>query len=295
MQPDHAPYYAGVDVGTNAIRMLVACANPSLPSGLQKAMMLRVPIRLGDAVFSTGRIGKDLGARLAMALGGFAQLAGSLEVSKMRACATSAFREADDGAKRAKRASEALGVKLEVIDGNEEAMLMSQSAAYDAGSCIAIVDVGGGSTEVSIVSGGILATAETFRLGTLRLKQSNGHEAEFARMGAWLDRARLEHQPDELSGSGGNIRRVNKLIGASDSISCSRLEELKGQMEILPVSERMATYMLREDRAETIVSAMDIYMKAAHALKLDEITIRQNVGLVDGIVLSLIGQAGASA
>ncbi len=292
MQPDHAPYYAGVDVGSNAIRMLVACANPTLPSGLQKAMMLRVPIRLGDAVFSTGRIGKDLGARLAMALGGFAQLAASLEVSKMRACATSAFREADDGAKRA---SEALGVRLEVIDGNEEAQLMSRSAAYDDGSCIAIVDVGGGSTEVSIVSGGILATAETFRLGTLRLKQSNGHEGEFARMGAWLDRARLDHQPDELSGSGGNIRRVNKLIGASDSISCSRLEELKGEMEVLAVHERMAAYMLREDRAETIVAAMDIYLRAARALRMDTITNRPNVGLADGIVLSLIGQMEASA
>ena len=286
----------GIDIGTNAIRLLVADGVPGKPDSLDERLAVRMPLRLGAAVFATGAIGEKIGGRLVHVMAGFRGLARALDATALRACATSAFREAGDWQERAEQAGEALGAAVEVIDGIEEARLMSLSARQ-AGleDRAALIDVGGGSTEISIVEQANTLAVETFELGTVRLLGGDGLEDEFARMQAWIAAAAGQHQPASLLGSGGNIRYTHRLFGARQPLAAGRLRQLLADLESLTVPQRIDKYGMRADRADTITGALRIFLSAMDAFALDSIAVRPKVGLVEGIVISMLAPEGPAA
>ena len=282
-----------IDIGTNAIRLLIADGSSKKPGKLAEKLAVRVPLRLGKPVFATGAIGDATGARLAHTMQGFGSLAAALEVSLLRACATSAFRDASDWQQRARLAAQALGSDIEVIDGIEEARLMSLSARQaTTGQLAALIDVGGGSTEISIVDHERTLAAQTFKLGTVRLIGSDGLKEEFARMRAWVLAAAAERQPRCLLGSGGNIRHIHRMCGTGRPLTIAALQGLAGCLNALTVAQRIDKYAMRPDRADTITGALDIFMATMEAFAIDSIAVRPNVGLAEGIAISLLAAAG---
>ena len=279
----------GIDIGTNAIRLLVADGVPGRADSLDEKLAVRLPLRLGAAVFATGAIGEKTGARLAHAMLGFKSLAAAMETDALRACATSAFREAGDWQERARQAGKALGAPIEVIDGIEEARLMSLSARETLlQERAALIDVGGGSTEVTIVEHKRTLAAQTFELGTVRLLDSDGLEGEFARMRAWIAEARSQHRPSALLGSGGNIRYTHRFAGTRQPLAEGRLRQLLADLEPLTVAQRIEKYAMRADRADTITGALRIFLAAMEAFAIDSIAVRPKVGLAEGIVISML-------
>ena len=279
----------GIDIGSNAIRLLIADGVPGDSPDLTERLAVRMPLRLGAAVFANGEIGEEIGLRLEHVMAGFASLARALDTVQLRACATSAFREAGDGVARAAAATAALGAPVEVLNGIEEAKMMARSARL-AGleGKVALIDVGGGSTEISVVEHERTLAVETFRIGTVRLLGGDRLDDEFARMHAWIGETSQQHQPDCLLGSGGNIRFINRMFGGNQTLAAGRLRQLRADLEPMSIEQRIGKYAMRADRADTITGALRIFLSALEAFELDSIAVRPKVGLAEGIVISML-------
>ena len=285
-----------IDIGTNAIRLLVADGRPAQPDSLAEKLAVRVPLRLGTAVFADGRIGDATGERLARSMEGFRGLAAAMQADNVRACATSAFRNASDWQRRAQDAAAALGSEVEIISGIEEARLMSLSLQRLAiRDRAALIDVGGGSTEISIVDGERTLAAQTFRLGTVRLIGSDGLAGEFDRMRAWIAGTAAGIRPQCLLGSGGNIRHAHRMCGTARPLTAADLRQLLELLSSMTVEQRIERHSMRCDRADTITGSLGIFLAAMDAFAIDRIAVRPSVGLAEGIAISMLAPAAAAA
>lgn len=282
---------AAIDIGSNGARLLVKRFDDSAPEfeRIRKLMFIRVPLRLGNDVFTLGKISRHRANIMRHMMKGFKQFMAVNEVTAYRACATSAMRDAENGKKVMKAIEEETGIKIEIIPGAEEARLLCNNLVENTESGtgnFAYVDVGGGSTEISLLHDGILAESHSFNIGTLRMISGNVKSEERKQMKQMLEAYARDFPDTRIIGSGGNINKLFKLVKDKNSgnrLKVGQLHNIYSKLSQLTIEERMEQYSLKEDRADVIVPAAEIFLTVAHSLQCDEIIV-PNISLADSIV-----------
>ncbi len=289
-----------IDIGSNAVRMLIADVEDYTGTvTYKKTAFLRVPIRLGEDVFVRGRIGEEKQRRLCEAMQGFVHVMNAYGVELRRACATSAMREAANGPQTVRMIRECSDVRVEIISGQEEADLIfsggMRSLMDPAGSYL-LVDVGGGSTEVTVYAGRRRVDSRSFSLGTVRMLSGAVPDGECDRFREWLRQAAFDYAPTTIIGSGGNINKAQKLMGRKEkeAISLGDLKSLYGRIKSLSYEERIHKMGMNTYRADVIVPALKIFLTAAKSSRVERFVVPK-LGLVDGIVHRLYREAVPAA
>ena len=282
---------AAIDIGSNGARLLIKKFDDSAPEfeRIRKLMFIRVPLRLGKDVFTLGKISKERAEMMLHMMKGFKQFMLLYDVQAFRACATSAMRDAENGKKVMKRIFDKTGINLEIIPGSAEAQLLCNNLVENTESNVgnfAYVDVGGGSTEISLLHDGILAESHSFNIGTLRLLSGNVKTEEWNNLKTMLEEYAQEFPDTRIIGSGGNINKLYRLVKDKNSNKKFNVEQLRTiheQLSQLSIEERKVKFNLKDDRADVIVPAGEIFLTVAGHLKCDEIIV-PNISLADSIV-----------
>lgn len=283
---------AAIDIGSNGARLLIKRFDPEAPreeDRIKKIMFIRIPLRLGKDVFTLGKVSKEREKMMLHMMKGFKQFMKLNDVDEYRACATSAMRDAENGKKILKKIEKQTDIKLEIIKGEEEAQLLFNNLLEKTGSnegSFAYIDVGGGSTEVSLIHDGVLAESYSYNMGTLRMlsgKVTADTERLFQEN---LTRYAQEYGNIRIIGSGGNINKLNKLARHSKNskdLTLAELKRLYTMMQPLSIEEREISFSLKEDRADVIIPAAEIFIQACEYLECDTIMV-PNISLADSIV-----------
>ncbi len=286
---------AAIDIGSNAIRLLINYVEKNGEVSFKKAAFIRVPIRLGEDVFTQGAISEEKKERLMEAMASFRHLMNTFNVRAYRACATSAMREAKNGAEVVQYIRENSDINIEIISGTEEAETIFEAggiAGLMGGSqSYLYVDVGGGSTEVTIYSNRKRVDSRSFPLGTVRSISNAVDSDEYQAFKKWLKDVALLHKPVAIIGSGGNINKVHRLLFKKDkeSIRYVELKLLYDHIVDMTYEQRVKNMGLNDYRADVIVPAMKIFITVAKMCKIDEIMVPK-VGLADGVINHLYNQ-----
>lgn len=282
---------AAIDIGSNGARLLIKSFDDNAPasSRIRKLLFVRIPLRLGQDVFTLGKVSKERQHMMMHMMKAFRQFMLLYKVEHFRACATSAMRDADNGKKVMRRIEKETGIRLEIIPGAEEAQLLCNNLVENTDSGVgnyAYVDVGGGSTEISLLHDGVLAESHSFNIGTLRLLAGAVTQEERNAMCSVLENYAREFPGTKIIGSGGNINRLFKLAkvkGDSRELPVERIRELHDILAPLSLEERKLKFKLKDDRADVIVPAAEIFMTVASILDCDSIVV-PNISLADSIV-----------
>lgn len=282
---------AAIDIGSNGARLLIKSFDDNAPasSRIRKLLFVRIPLRLGQDVFTLGKVSKERQHMMMHMMKAFRQFMLLYKVEHFRACATSAMRDADNGKKVMRRIEKETGIRLEIIPGAEEAQLLCNNLVENTDSGVgnyAYVDVGGGSTEISLLHDGVLAESHSFNIGTLRLLAGAVTQEERNAMCSVLENYAREFPGTKIIGSGGNINRLFKLAkvkGDSCELPVESIRELHDILAPLSLEERELKFRLKDDRADVIVPAAEIFMTVASTLDCDSIVV-PNISLADSIV-----------
>ncbi len=282
--------FAAIDIGSNAIRILISNVIQTEDESVyfQKNALVRVPIRLGEDSFTMGEISKRNIKRMVKAMKAFKLLMNVHGVSEYLAFGTSALREANNGSYVIDRIKKKAGVKVEIIDGTKEAEIISNSKISDflnTRKTLLLVDVGGGSTEFSILNEGKNITSKSFKIGTVRLINNMVDERVWEQIKIWLQKHTKEFDKITLLGSGGNINKLIKLTKVKEGkpMSLISLNVIYKELESLSYEERMINFELNPDRADVILPAARIYLKALEWSGGQNIYVPK-VGLSDGMI-----------
>ena len=282
---------AAIDIGSNGARLLIKNFDDNAPasSRIKKQLFVRIPLRLGKDVFALGKISKERQRMMMHMMKGFRQFMQLYNVEQFRACATSAMRDAENGKKVMRRIEKETGIKLEIIPGAEEAQLLCNNLVENTESGVgnfAYVDVGGGSTEISLLHDGVLAESHSFNIGTLRMLAGAVTPEERNAMCRMLEKYAEDFPGTKIIGSGGNINRLFRLAkikGDSRSLPVATLKQLYAELAPLSLEERMEQFKLKDDRADVIIPAAEIFLLVARSLKCEDILV-PNISLADSIV-----------
>lgn len=292
---------ASIDIGSNGARLLIKSFH-QLSDGecvISRVMYMRIPLRLGADVFTLGNISKSREQMMKHMLKAFRQIMKLNFVDDYRALATSAMRDADNGKKLIKKLRKETDIDIEIIDGREEALLLCKNVIenpeYAKGN-YAYIDVGGGSTEISLLRDGQLCHSCSYNIGTLRMLAGGVTQNTFDKMKQDLKRYADEIGEIKIIGSGGNINKLFKLSHGDKTnrtVTIEKIKDIYEKLKPLSVEERMESFGLKADRADVIVPAAEIFMAAAAALKCEEICV-PNISLADSIVDELYQSKYAS-
>lgn len=286
-----AKTYAAIDIGSNGARLLIKRFDDNAPEfdRIKRVLFIRVPLRLGKDVFTLGKISKEREVMMMHMMKGFKHFMLLNQVDDYRACATAAMRDAENGKKIMKTIMQETGIKLEIIRGEEEARLLCNNVIEQTNSnsgSYAYVDVGGGSTEISLLHDGVLAESHSFNIGTLRMLSGKVTNATKYQMRGMLDMYAEEFPGAQIIGSGGNINKLFKLTHNKNDekvIKVSELKEIYQELAQLNEEERKEKYGLKDDRVDVIIPAAEIFLMVASGLKCDAIYV-PNISLADSIV-----------
>jgi exopolyphosphatase/guanosine-5'-triphosphate,3'-diphosphate pyrophosphatase len=283
--------FAACDVGSNAVRLVVSRVLGKTERFLQREASYRVPLRLGDEVFIDGAISSTNVAALVEVFRAFRLLIEFFKPEKLRACATSALREAENGKQAAQRVWDETGIRLEVITGAEEARTLF-SIHHEVGLSPArdylYVDVGGGSTELTLLSEGRVIRSESFRIGGVRLLRSRVDSTEWERMKSWIEDLPRGIRLTEAIGTGGNISKIYDLVVGTPGceISRRRIREVVQALEPLSIEQRMRQYGLKPDRADVIVPAGKVYYQVMKWADIKAMVVPK-LGVADGMLAQM--------
>ena len=284
--------YGAIDIGTNAARLLIGeVVHDSGRSFVKKISYTRIPLRLGDDVFSLGRIDVKKKLNLINTMKAFEIITDIFEVNELKAYATSAMREAENAEQIVTDIKSATGINLDIISGAEEANVILGTFMlldFDKGRPFVVIDVGGGSTEINIFKKGEQVGSKSFKVGTLRMLRDKINPEVWGEITAWISDYLLPFEEYRIFGTGGNINKAHKLLahGPNDAATIEELTGLKNELESLNLSERMKRFQLRPDRADVIVPALDIYTNILANFKSKLIHVPK-VGLSDGMVYQM--------
>ena len=278
-----------IDIGSNAARVLIKSVTEEENGRVEftKQKLLRYPIRLGMDAFVKGKISETKADKLVKMCTVFKLLMELYEVEDFRAYATSAMRDAENGEELADRVARETGIEIHIIDGMAEATILYHThfeEAMNKSRNYIYVDVGGGSTEISLFVKGILSKSESFRVGTIRMMHQLTGDKELMEIRNWVQQQTSDHSFFGI-GSGGNINTMFSLSGKlpDDSISLDYLQQHLDKFSQLSVRELMKTYDFKEDRADVIVNALKIYTTVFSAADVNEIYVPK-IGLADGMI-----------
>ena len=302
---------SAIDVGSNAIRMAVGRVNTTQDK-VDVIENIRIPVRLGQDVFSKGHIGEPSMQAALDAFMRFHKIANEYEVKKIRAVATSAMREADNGYLLIERVLRRTGISVEIISGEEEARLVHLAVGKVislADKKTVLIDIGGGSIEVAVSKGRKLLTVESYEMGTVRLLQNLDARSvgDFRMLLNEYTESIRRHIKRELGklnldlciGTGGNIEELGNLRqklfkGAThDRITVNELEMLDKTICKMTVDQRIEKLNLKPDRADVIGPAIMVLRMIVREAHVKEIQI-PGVGLKDGILWDMAALIPAS-
>lgn len=292
--------YAAIDIGSNAVRLLIKKVQDNenlVNKRLSKVMLLRVPLRLGFDVFSLGEVSDTKALKLRRLMKAFRLLMKIYEVTDYRACATSAMRDAKNGKSVIKRILKDTGINIEVIDGQEEARMIYNNhveCLEDRTGNYIYVDVGGGSTEINLLTNGELVQSLSYDIGTVRMLSNAVKEDSWERMKGDLNRLMVDFQNINIIGSGGNINKLYRLADKKDKknlrLPVPSLQALYDALKPLAPEQRMEEFGLKADRADVIVPAAEIFLTIAGIVKAEYVHVPV-IGLADGIIDSLYAKS----
>ncbi|WP_298894818.1 rod shape-determining protein [uncultured Psychroserpens sp.] len=285
--------YAAIDIGSNAVRLLISniIEQKGRPVQFKKSSLVRVPIRLGSDVFLNGEISEENKKRMLDTMTAFNLLMKSHKVVTYKACATSAMREATNGREIAKLILEQANIDIDIIDGEEEAAII---AATDLHSYIKedktylYVDVGGGSTEFSVIHLGNTVASKSFKIGTVRLLNDIVKKDTWSNLEDWIKQNTKGYDKVDLIGSGGNINKIFKISGKSlgKPLTYFYLTSYYNKLQTYSYEERITELDLNQDRADVIIPATRIYLSAMKWSGAKDIYVPK-IGLSDGIIKSI--------
>ncbi len=287
--------YGAIDIGSNAVRLLVAniIEDEDRETQFKKSSLVRVPIRLGADAFVSGEISEGNIDRMVDAMNAFKLIMKVHGVSKYKACATSAMREASNGQEVVEKIRKETEVEIDIIDGKKEAAIISStdlSSLIKSDSTYLYVDVGGGSTEFTLFSKGKIVNSKSFKIGTVRLINNTKAEnkAIFKKVQQWIEENTADYKRISLIGSGGNINKLFKMSGRElgKPISYIYLNAQYQFLKKMSYRERISELGLNPDRADVIIPATKIYLSAMKWSGARKIFVPK-IGLSDGIIKSL--------
>ncbi|GGW93966.1 Ppx/GppA phosphatase family protein [Salegentibacter mishustinae] len=286
--------YAAIDIGSNAVRLLVSTITEQKgreDTDFRKTSLVRVPIRLGEDVFEKSMISEKNIERMVDTMQAFNLLMKSHGIEKYKACATSAMREAKNGAEVVEKIKAKTGVEIEIIDGNHEAAIIAATDLHELikNDCNYLyVDVGGGSTEYTLYSSGKTVASRSFKVGTVRLLNDLIDDGAWEEMEKWVRETTKPYKKIDLIGSGGNINNIFKTSGKKEGkpLSLAYIKKYNDLLNSLSYEERVMDLKLKSDRADVIIPASKIYLSSMKWARADNIFVPK-IGLADGIIKSL--------
>ena len=291
--------YAAIDIGSNAVRLLIKSIDREAvqEKKIKKVMMLRVPLRLGFDVFSIGELSEKKADKLRRLMKAFRQLMKIYDVDDYRACATSAMRDARNGRTIIKKIEKDTGIRIEIIDGQEEARMIYNNhieSMEDRLGNYMYVDVGGGSTEINLLTNGELVWSVSYNIGTVRMLSNAVKEGTWQQMEEELMKVTEGVAAINIIGSGGNINKLFRLADKKDKklqrLPVSSLQTVYDVLKPLTPEERVEAFSLKQDRADVIVPAAEIFLKIAEVVHAEYIYVPV-IGLSDGIIDNLYAKS----
>ena len=291
--------YAAIDIGSNAVRLLIKSIDREAvqEKKIKKVMMLRVPLRLGFDVFSIGELSEKKADKLRRLMKAFRQLMKIYDVDDYRACATSAMRDARNGRTIIKKIEKDTGIRIEIIDGQEEARMIYNNhieCMEDRLGNYMYVDVGGGSTEINLLTNGELVWSVSYNIGTVRMLSNAVKEGTWQQMEEELMKVTEGVAAINIIGSGGNINKLFRLADKKDKklqrLPVSSLQTVYDVLKPLTPEERVEAFSLKQDRADVIVPAAEIFLKIAEVVHAEYIYVPV-IGLSDGIIDNLYSKS----
>ncbi len=281
--------YAAIDIGSNAIRVLISNVIETKEGvHFQKNALVRAPIRLGEDSFTLGEISKKSLKRMVNAMKAFKLLMKVHGVSHYQAYATSALREANNSGDVVEQVKKKAEIKIEIIDGRKEAEIISNSKISDflnTQKTFLFVDVGGGSTEFTFINEGKRVCSKSFKIGTVRLINNLVDDRVWEAIRNWIIKNAKPYSKITLMGSGGNINKLFKLSNIKEGkpLSMIKLNQIFLELESLSYEERIVKFELNPDRADVIIPAARIYLKALEWSGGQKIYVPK-FGLSDGMI-----------
>ncbi|MGN5955885.1 exopolyphosphatase [Sphingobacterium lactis] len=286
--------YAAIDIGSNAVRLLIAdIIERENEVGFNKNTLLRVPLRLGDDAFIHQHISEGKFENMVKTMSAFRNLMDVYRVTDYMACATSAMRDADNGKAVVEACSNA-GIDIKIIDGAEEAQIIYNVHSHtnmDKNKVYLYIDVGGGSTEISLFANGELVASRSFNLGTIRILDNQDSPETWDDMKLWVKNITKSYKTIYGIGSGGNINKLSRMANekADKPISYAKLKAMYVYLSSYSLKDRINVLELKQDRADVIIPASEIFltiMKVGHLKNI----MAPRIGLADGIIQTLINK-----
>lgn len=281
--------FAAIDIGSNAVRLLLSrVIEDGGDPYFKKETFVRMPLRLGEDAFRAGRIGDDMAERLVETMEGFRHLIKAYPARDVLAVATSAMREAENGGEVTEAVRRRVGITVEIIDGKREAEIIYANhieQRLDPSTSYLYIDVGGGSTEITVIQGVTPLASRSFKIGTVRMLHGGVEPGEWKELKAWLKESTGGKRQFVGIGSGGNINKMFKLarIKEGKPLVYKRLRGIQRFLNSYSLEERITTLGMRPDRADVIIPAGEIYLSVMKWGKIKRMFVPQ-VGVSDGII-----------
>jgi exopolyphosphatase/guanosine-5'-triphosphate,3'-diphosphate pyrophosphatase len=285
--------YAAIDIGSNAVRLLIAniIEEKGKEPRFKKSSLVRVPIRLGADVFLEQQISDFNKERMLDTMQAFKLLMKTHKVVKYKACATSAMREAENGKEISELIYKKTKIRIDIIEGEEEAAIIAATdlqSYIDKNKTYLYVDVGGGSTEFTVISNGKSVTSKSFRIGTVRLLNDIVKKETWQELEVWIKQNTNSYDKIDVIGSGGNINKIFKISGKpiGKPLTYFYLTSYYNTLQSYSYEERITELDLNQDRADVIIPATRIYLSAMKWSGAKDIYVPK-IGLSDGIIKSI--------
>jgi exopolyphosphatase/guanosine-5'-triphosphate,3'-diphosphate pyrophosphatase len=285
--------YAAIDIGSNAVRLLIAdIIQNNKTISFKKNTLIRVPLRLGDDAFLDKLISPNKTDELIKTMVAFRNLIDVYKVTDYLACATSAMREAKNGNLIVEKIKAQAGLDLEIVEGQREANIIYAShieQSLDRKKNYLYIDVGGGSTELSVFSNGELISSRSFNLGGIRILDNQDKDETWIEMKEWVKNMAQSYKNLSGIGTGGNINKLFKMAEGKDGspITFTKLRELYSYLNSFSLKDRINVLGLNQDRADVIIPACEIYLTVMKWGGVKQIFVPR-VGLVDGLIQLMI-------
>lgn len=285
--------FAAIDIGSNAVRLLFCNVyeDNGIPT-FKKAELIRVPIRLGEDSFLNGKISDQKADKLVTAMKAFKNLIDVYDALDYRACATSAMRDAENRYEIVERVRKESGLKIEIIDGKTEADIIYSNHIeehLDSSNNYLYIDIGGGSTEITLFSKSKVVVSQSFNIGTIRMLHNQIDKEYWSYFKNWVKEITDGYKPMTAIGSGGNINKLFKMIGRKNNnkpVSTPKIRSMYELLESYTYEERIQVFGLNPDRADVIIPASKILLTVLKKADIEKV-IAPEIGLSDGIVHQL--------
>lgn len=291
---------ASIDIGSNAARLLISEVTLDTygKPEFNKLNLVRVPLRLGFDVFEKGEISKQKRNMIMETMKAYAHLLRAYDVEHVKACATSAMRDAENSVDIIRKVKLETGIEIKVISGDEEASIIYENHIaenLDKEHSYLYIDVGGGSTELTFFNEGKLMYKESFNIGTIRLLKDMVNESIWDEMKEHIRKNTKSKLPMIAIGSGGNINKIFSISKKKEGkpLSIDLLKDYFKEFSNVSLEQRIRIYKLREDRADVIVPALLIYINVMRWAGIEEIYVPK-IGLVDGLIQHLYEELSTS-